>query len=143
MLTIAKPLRYVFYRILTWKLRDSREALPVATAAFSLLVLLDANLLAPYLLLSHLTGRSTARLSNWPGIGRGGAYVLAGVITLGFARLVTYVWVDNGRFDQLVMEFQSSSAARLPVRTFLFWSYIALSVAFPIAVTIFLRGRKS
>jgi hypothetical protein len=141
MLTIAKPLRYVFYRILTWKLRDPRETLPVATAAVILLVLLDANFLAPYLLLSHLAGRSTTWLSDWPGIGRGGAYVLAGVITLGFARLVTYVWVDNGRFDQLVQEFQSSSAARLRVRTILFWSYIVLSVAFPIAVAIFLRAR--
>jgi hypothetical protein len=46
MLTIAKPLRYVLYCALTWKLRDSREALPVATAAASMLVLLDANLLA-------------------------------------------------------------------------------------------------
>jgi len=141
MLAITKPIRYVFYRILTWKLRDSREALPVATAAVILLVLLDANFLAPYVLLSHLTGRSTAWLSDWSGIGRGGAYVLAGVITLGFARFVTYLWVDNGGFDQLVHEFQSSSAARLRVRTILFWSYIVLSVAFPIAVAIFLRAR--
>jgi hypothetical protein len=141
MLAITKPIRYVFYRILTWKLRDSREALPVATAAGILLVLLDANLLAPYLLVSHLTGRSTRWLSEWPGIGRGGAYVLAGVMTFGFARLLAYLWVDAGRFDQLVKEFQSSSAARLRVRTILFWSYIVLSVAFPIAVAIFLRAR--
>jgi hypothetical protein len=92
MLTIAKPLRYVFYRILTWKLRDSREALLVLTAAGIMLVLLDANLLAPYLLFSHLTGRTTRWLSEWPGIGRGGAYILAGVITLGFAHLIAYLW---------------------------------------------------
>src|SRR5258708_39681606 len=108
MLTIAKPLRYVFYRILTWKLRDSREALPVATAAFSLLVLLDANLLAPYLLLSHLTGRSTARLSNWPGIGRGGAYVLAGGLNFGVGRLGTYRVGGKRRVGQLVVEVRFS-----------------------------------
>ena len=142
MLTIAKPLRYVFYRILTWKLRDSREALPVATAAVILLVLLDANFLAPYLLLSHLTGHSTSWLSEWLGIGRGGAYVVAGVITLAFARLITYLWVDNGRLDQLVKEFQSNSTARLRVRTILFWSYIVISGAFPISVAIFLRSSK-
>jgi len=66
-LTIVKPFRHVFYRILTWKLRDSREALPVATAAVIMLVLLDANLLAPYLLVSHLTGRSTGWLSSVAG----------------------------------------------------------------------------
>jgi hypothetical protein len=115
--------------------------LPAAAAACILLVLLDANLLAPYLLVSHLAGLSTRWLSEWPGIGRGGAYAIAGVIAFGFARLITYLWVENGRFDQLVQEFQSSSAARLRIRTILFWSYIVFSVAFPIAVAIFLRAR--
>jgi hypothetical protein len=32
MLLSLKPLRYVFYRILTWKLRDPRERTPVVVS---------------------------------------------------------------------------------------------------------------
>jgi hypothetical protein len=143
MLTIAKPIRYVFYRIVTWKLKDPQEVLPALTAGVVTFVLLYANLFAPYFLFSHLNGQSTTWLIDYPGIGRGRAYVVVGLMSLGFGRLITYLWIDNGRFAQLQTEFESASVTRQRVRTFLFWSYIILSVAFPIAVAVYLRGRHS
>jgi hypothetical protein len=141
MLRIAKPIRYVFYRIFTWKLKDPQEALPALTAGVVTFVLLYANLFASYFLFSHLSGQSTTWLIDYPGIGRGRAYLAVGLVSLGFGRLITYLWIDNGRFAQLQTEFEPASVTRQRVRTVLFWSFIILSVVFPIAVVVYLRDR--
>jgi hypothetical protein len=141
LLAIAKPIRYAFYRIFTWRLKDPRETLPALTAGVVTWILLYANFFAPYFLFSRLNGLSPTWLTNYPGIGRGGAYIVACILSLALGRLIAYIWVDNGRFAQLQTEFESASYTHQRVRTILFWSYIIVSIAFPIAVVIFMRNR--
>jgi hypothetical protein len=137
-LKISKPLRYVFYRILSWKLKDVSEALPVLASAGILFVLLGANLVGAYFLVVNLTNRPGAWLTTMLENGsRGPDYVVTALAAFAFTRLVTYAWVDNGRLEKLIREFQSAPADQERRRTILFWGYVLFSIAFPIIVIEF------
>ncbi len=65
MRVLFKPVRYVFYRILTWKLRDPRESTPVVAASLVTVLLLWVNLLCATMITNAVRGRLL--LADFPG----------------------------------------------------------------------------
>jgi hypothetical protein len=131
---LLKPLRYVFYRILEWKLRDRREATPVLVAALATVLLLFLNVITATMLVNGFRGRLL--LPNFPG----GRIGLSGVLLIAFYlgyNMMRLAWVENGRYDQLEREFQSTDTRIGTFRTALFWSYLVLSVLVPFLLSIF------
>jgi hypothetical protein len=66
---------------------------------------------------------------------------IAGLVLLAFTRFVTYAWVDDGRINQLLKEFETTSKRRLKLRTILFWSYAIASIAYLVVVVLVLKNR--
>lgn len=131
---LLRPLSYVFYRILAWKLRDPRESTPILIACLSTILLLFLNLLVVTMLVNGFRGHQL--LPPFPG-GRVG---LSTALLLSFAvgySAMRAGWVENGRYSQLDKEFQSSDARVERRRTALFWTYITLSIALPFILSIF------
>jgi hypothetical protein len=131
---VSAPVRYVFYQILSWKLRDSREDTPVLVASLATSILLWFNAVAAVMVWNGLLGRNSllplpyTRLELY-----GGAAVLLVVAHLAMAR----IWVDNGNYAKLVEEFETANRRRRRVRLALFWSYIAVSALLPPCLVIF------
>jgi hypothetical protein len=92
---ILKPLRYVFYRILTWKIRDPRESTPVLVAGIATSVLLAFNCMLVAMVANALRGRPLLphdKLSN-------GDYVAVGLAPIAMTGLMNVAWFAN-RVDQ-------------------------------------------
>jgi hypothetical protein len=134
MLAITKPWRYVFFRTLRWKLRDSRDLTPVLTAAFVLALLLWANLITCAMLFNGFLGQRQLlpNMHRTPEL-----YLIAAGVALGFAWLVNQAWVANGRFDKLIVEFEPLEIKHRLSRGLLYWGYIVLSVVSPFLVARF------
>ena len=132
MLPILKPIRYVFYRILAWKLRDRSENTPVLVAAIATSLLLFVNGLLALMVINDLSGRPLL-----PELHRGLVeYVTAAILLLTAAGVMNSVWVAKGNFERLQQEFRVTTRRREDVRTILFWSYIVLSPMTPLVYAI-------
>ncbi len=130
---LLRPLRYVFFRILSWKLRDPRESTPVVVASLSTIILLFFNLMAFTMLVNGFTGHPL--LPPLRG-GRGAqSALLAFCCIVGYSAMRT-AWVQNGGYFLLQREFHPGDSRLERRRTVLFWSYIALSVALPFLLSI-------
>lgn len=131
---LLRPLRYVFFRILSWKLRDPRESTPVLVASLSTIVLLFFNLMVVTMLVNGFTGHPLL-----PPL-RGGPGALSALLVfcfiVGHAAIRT-AWIENARYALLRSEFHPGDSRIERRRTVLFWSYIALSVALPFLLSIF------
>jgi hypothetical protein len=127
-----KPIRYVFYRILMWKLSDARESTPIFVACMATSLLLFCNVLAAFMVANVLGGRDVLpkqRLGNV-------AYGVVAILLLVSSWLMNSAWVADGRFAKLEKEFMSGTERRERVRIVLFWAYVILSLALPIALAI-------
>lgn len=135
---LSNPLKYVFYRILAWKLRDPREPNPTLVAVLATVVLLFFNAGAGTMLINGFRGQPL--LPDFPG----GRIGLSVVVLLAFAlgyNVMTSAWVDKGRFHQLEREFQSVDPWTAKVRNLLFWIYVVVSVLLPFGLSIFWHPR--
>jgi len=136
---ILKPLRYVFYRILTWKMRDPRETTPVLVAGIGTSVLLFFNCMLAVMVVNALRGRPLlpqGRIGNGVYL----AVALALIVTTG---LMNAAWIDKGNFARLSKEFSSQQTEHRRVRTLLFWAYVVLSGATPIVLAIAWHARQA
>jgi len=132
---MLKPIRYVYYRILLWKLSDRRENTPVLVAGLATSLLLTLNVMLTFMFINELSGRPPL-----PPLRFGLVAYLAGAIAFAAAAgAMNVAWVANGGFDKLQQEFRAAAPARESVRTVLFWSYIVLSVAAPLVFAILWR----
>ena len=132
MLRILKPLRYVFYRILSWKLRDPRETTPVLVAGMATALLLFFNFLFAFMVANILMGHRvlpTQRLGNVE-------YVALGALFLMVVSMFNSAWVADGKFAELEKEFANGTPAQETVRTVLLWVYVISSAAMPVALAI-------
>jgi hypothetical protein len=126
-----KPVRYVFYRILSWKLKHGHDSNPVlgATLTMSGLLILNAMLVGEVVLTR--SGR------EWPAVHRSlPLYFGAAGALLLMHMIMYYAWVAKGRFGALQAEFDAPGPRRQTVRSISFWSYVVLSVATPIVFAI-------
>jgi hypothetical protein len=131
-LPILKPIRYVFYRILAWKLSDRRESTPLLVAGFATSLLLAFNGMLAFMVVNQLSGRPLlSKLHREPV-----EYVITALLFLTAAGVMNFVWVANGSFVKLQEEFRPSTPTRETVRTVLFWSHILLSVVTPLVYAI-------
>src|ERR1700690_3095100 len=124
MFIITKPWRYVFFRTMKWKLRDSRDPTPGLTAAYVMALLLFANLITLVMACNAWLGRS----QPLPAIHRTPElYVVVGCLALAFGWITNRAWVADGRFARLVAEFESLQSKRNLSCGLLYWGYIVLS----------------
>jgi hypothetical protein len=131
-LRILKPIRYVFYRILVWKLRDVREDTPVLVAGLGTSLLLFLNGILAFMVINDLSGRALL-----PELHRGLVeYLTAAILFLTAAGVMGSAWFVNRNFDPLQQEFGVTTPTREHVRTVLFWSYIVLSAVAPLVYAI-------
>jgi hypothetical protein len=129
-----RPLRYVFFRILEWKLHDTQENTPLLVASLGTFVLLCSNAILVTMLVNGFMGRPLIpRVS----MERNVSYVLLAAAAIIFTRLTSKAWVENGRYQQLLREFAKTTDHHERVRTVLFWSYVLSSIVVPIALSIF------
>ncbi len=124
---VLKPIRYVFYRILTWKLRDARESTPVFVAELLTSMLLLINGLFVFMAVNAFHGRALLPLFK-----RSSMYAPVTLFFGASCLLMNWLWVENGRWQSIQTEFQKQN--RLP--HILFWCYLVVSVAAPIALAI-------
>jgi hypothetical protein len=130
---LLKPTRYVFYRLLTWKLRDLRDPSPVVFASFATFLLLFFNAIGMAIIVNIILGHRPV-LGNFPG-GRGAlAVVVLGGGLLAYAAM-SAAWVQDGKFSRLVEEFRPDPR-RDPVRNVLFWGYFVISIVLPIVLAV-------
>ena len=129
---LLKPIRYVFYRILASKLKDSMESTPVLVACTSTSVLLEFNVLLIFMLGNCVWhGKPFPQGYN--------SNLVSALIVLSFLalnRMMTLAWVDNGKFDNLQREFAGGDPHRKFVRNILFWTYVVFSAAAPLVLAI-------
>jgi hypothetical protein len=130
---LLKPLKYVFYRILAWKLRDKRESLPVLVAAGATVLLLFFNLIAAVMILNRLRGHDL--LPDPPGGIDGLAVFLLFSLAVGYLAM-RYAWLDKSGFVELRREFRSGGPRTDALRSALFWTYIVASGALPFILSI-------
>jgi hypothetical protein len=129
---ILKPIRYVFYRILMWKLHDRTEQMPVLATAGVTTLLLFSNAILALMTFNDLSGRPPL-----PEVHRGLVeYVTGAILALAVAGVMNSAWVADGKFDQLQREFRVTTRTRENVRTVLFWGYIVFSAVTPFIYAI-------
>ena len=134
MQTLLTPIRYVFYRLLVYKLRDPGETTPVFVASLATTTLLLFNVMSATMVVNHVAGRRDLlpSLNNWT------SYVVVAAIEMLGYLLIRSSWVDNGNYGRLTTEFRSRGPSGDAMRTVLFWSYLCLTVALPIGLAVLL-----
>jgi hypothetical protein len=131
---ITKPIRYVFYRVLKWKLTISpADPTPVFTAVGVITLLLIFNLAAIQVVVNHLTGR--------PLFGRptDADYMVIAAAFAAMYYLTNKFWVANGHWPELCGEFEQLEKTHGVLASFFFWFYVTLSVASPIVLVLLWR----
>jgi hypothetical protein len=128
-----KPLEYLFYRALSWKLRNPGERFPFFASVGMVAVLLSLNVLT-LIVANDAVGRehslplplTTPADRGWVGAAVwGGLYVL-----------LRSVWIHNGRYRAILDQFANESTSMRMRRTVYMWSYIVISVCAPFAMVI-------
>jgi hypothetical protein len=120
---ITKPIRYVFYRVLKWKLTISpADPTPVFTAVGVITLLLIFNLAAIQVVVNHLTG-----------------YMVIAAAFAAMYYLTNKFWVANGHWPELCGEFEQLEKTHGVLASFFFWFYVTLSVASPIVLVLLWR----
>ncbi len=135
--TLLKPIRYVFYRILQFKLRDRQEPTPILVAALCTFLLLFFNAMGLMMTINIVLGRHPILPAvPWPALA---AVVLAASI-VGY-QIMKSAWVERDGYSNLVREFESNRQNR--VRAALFWAYIVVSVGLPVFISVLWFGADS
>ena len=128
---LARPIRYIYYRILVWKLHDATESTPVLAAGVVVTAVLSLNLLLIVEIVSIVCELP------FPVIQRDlQSYLLLGLAVLAVVGLMHSAWVSGGKFAELEKEFGSATRRRETVRSVLFWGYLTLSAVSPFALAI-------
>jgi hypothetical protein len=139
MLLPLKPLRYVSYRILTWKLRDPSETTPILVACIATSVLLFFNLMLAVMVINVWRG-----IDLLPKMHRSNLeYVLVAAMLAVAVRLMYAAWIDEGKLAILSKEFSRDPAERDSTLDLLFWGYIVFSVMSPLVFAILWHSRQS
>jgi hypothetical protein len=130
--TILKPLRYVFFRVLTSKLRDPYDPTPVLTASLVTILLLFGNAVGLTMIVNATMHRTL--LPPFPGghVALGGTILVTAVLG---HRAMSAAWVEGTGLANLAREFAPDPALERR-RTVLFWSYVILSFGFPTALAV-------
>jgi hypothetical protein len=133
----AKPVRYLFYRVLSWKLHDEHDLTPALTASLSTLLFLSINVMTVAMLWNWWLGREPL-----PTLPANRVALCLVVIASGAVvhRVLKRLWVDNGRYNKLVQEFETSDDTRRRVNSVILWSYIIGTAITPICVAILWRN---
>ena len=139
--SIAKPIRYVFYRILSWKLRDAGENAPMLVAGMCTALLLWFNAMSLMMLGNALLHRESL-LPRLPGT-RFEQYAVAALLLFAFARVESKLWVENGKLEKLVAEFECMNKGAAAVRNVSFWGYVVVSILLPIVLAVYWRRSVS
>ena len=136
---ILKPLRYVFFRVLAWKLRSPREPTPVLAASLVTCVLLFLNVLGLTMAINIVLGRHPV-LPSFPG-GR----AALGALFLGCALVahnaMSAAWAEGEGYAQLLKEFERDPR-RDRIRTALFWIYVVAPIGLPLLLAILWFGTE-
>ena len=128
---MLKPLRYVFYRTLSWRRKHGRDRAAILEASISVSFLLFLNALLVGEIFITRSGRA------WPIIHRDFPTYLgaSGAFFLMYVAMY-FAWVANGKVGNLQREFDAPSPGRQKARSLLFWSYVILSAITPIAFAV-------
>ena len=128
---VLKPVRYVFYRILSWKMHDSRETAPVLVAAIATTLLLLLNAMLIFMTINAALDREIL-----PAAKRSSLFGPVAIILIASYFAMNSAWVANGRWNRLEAEFKASGRM---LRT-LFWCYIVLSIGAPFVFAVIWRS---
>jgi hypothetical protein len=127
---LSTPIRYVFYRILSWRLRDAHETTPVLVAALLTALVLYLNALFLLMVI-----RAIMHSELLPALPQNTVplYAAGLVALVAWISLASGLWVNNGGYQALEHEFGASAGRPKGNHgTVLFWIYIAGSIIAPI-----------
>jgi hypothetical protein len=130
---LLKPIRYVFYRILAWKLRDSRESTPVLVAGLATTLLIVLNCTLVMMCAYGLRGGGPLLPTGHFGPLH---YLVAAAVFFASSSLMNSVWVANEKFAKVQHEFAGGTQRRQLVRTVLFWACVVASPVLPLVFAI-------
>lgn len=126
-----KPLEYVFYRALSWKLRDKDERFPLFASVAMVAMLLSVNVLT-LILAAEKVDVTHSLLPTTPA-NRG----LLGIAVLGgLYGLLRHLWIRDERYRIILDRFSGESGLMRMRRTVCMWSYVVISVCAPFAISI-------
>ena len=130
---MTKPFRYIFYRIVAYRLSRPRVGSAVLSGSGTITVLLVLNLMTLRIVYGYVTGR--------PGFGEPTAvdYVLAVSVLWITWSLASRFWVDNGHWGELVHEFGSEEPGRRRRNLVVIWCYVLVSWLAPFVLAVLLR----
>jgi hypothetical protein len=98
---VFKPWRYVYFRILMWKLRDPRETTPVLVAGMATSVLLYLNGMLVLMVSNALRGRRLLPAEHLGNIG----YAEFALALIATTALINLSWASDGKLARLSDEF--------------------------------------
>jgi hypothetical protein len=131
---ITKPIRYVFYRVLKWKLTITpADPTPMFTAVGIVTLLLIFNLAAIQVVINHLTSRSLFGRPTETD------YILIVAAFAAMYYLTNKFWVANGYWSELCGEFEQLEKSHGVLALLFFWFYVSLSIASPIVLVLLWR----
>jgi hypothetical protein len=125
---LLKPLRYVFFRVLVWKLRNPREPTPILVASLVTFLLLFFNVVGLTMIINIVMGRRPV-LPAFPGGRPAMAVVFLGCAMLAY-HTMSSAWAQGSGYANLVKEFEPDPRQDR-IRAALFWGYVVVSVALP------------
>ena len=129
-----KPLEYLFYRALTWKLRDKGERFPFFASVAIVAMLLSVNVATLV-----LAGEKVDVTHSWPVMTRGDRGLLGMAVWGGWCLLLRNRWVRDERSRAILDQFSGESRSLRMRHTVFMWSYIVVSLCAPVAVVVVQR----
>lgn len=126
-----KPIEYVFYRALSWKLHDEDERFPFFAAVAMVAMLRSVNALSLTLVVEKID--ITHGLLPMKPTARG---LLGMALAGGLYGLLRYLWIRDERYRVILNRFAGESRSMRMRHTVFMWTYIVISVCAPFAIVI-------
>ena len=123
---LLKPLRYVLFRILRWKLKDSREATPFFAAGIIVALLVTLNAFVIVSVTQDIFGMTIISLTTLRALQAlfPGSYLIAGLLMAALGTLIVNQWVPGHDMTALEDEFPQREARVERRWTIGFWAYV-------------------
>jgi hypothetical protein len=128
---LLKPVRFVFYQLLSSKLKDPTERTPILVASLTTALLLFFNAAGLMMLVNHMEHRTL--VPRLPGTR--GLQVAVGITCgLVFTQVTRRAWVDGQNFRRLENEFGATDGPAAKGPRLLFGAYVILTIVIPVAM---------
>lgn len=133
---MLRPLRYVFYRVHSWRSGVSSDHVPAFTTIFTLAVLATLAASAGSLAWEVVTGHPSWLVPKEESAGPRGA-----LVWLLAAVLQYLVWVRNEKYRDFASEFSGMSAGARTLGTIAIWATVTALIAANIVLAWVIQSR--